>query len=175
MKSAFCYHDFADKREKYVADVIPAIFTHAHRALPLWQAHTIPVANEDTLIRLHERMRELPYIGEDEAFELSKFCPEAKAIDVVQKVEDTLAEGGDCEDFAAVLLSALWAWGIPASLETAGDELDPFRHVRALAAVENRVFILDPRPHELGMDFNERWGSFDVIQTWNYVPHAEAV
>lgn len=176
MTRAVCYRSFEHKRTEYVARTLPAIFSAALDGMQLFRAEPPTL---ELMRRLHDEVRAMEYAPEAEPKGLAQHCDaDHKAIDEVQAVARTLGEGGDCEDYAALLLAALWAMGFPAGIETAGDAQDPFQHVRVIASLpgDARTFILDPKPDPAGVDFGERWRAAELPlwQTFTYQPEAVA-
>ncbi len=175
------YTSNTDKARKYVEQTIPEIFWAAtsaarkksesrhfakvHHVLVMWLGHIglgevlrglVPVADLH-LAQLHEAVRGRKYLAEDES---------EGAQDCVQDVGQTLVYGGDCEDYAAVLLAACWALGVrSAVLVTAGSRQDHFEHVR-VEVLLGRWFVLDPKGDQQGAPFDVADGEFEVIRRW---------
>lgn len=148
---AVCYRDFAAKREAYPRDVIPFIFGSASdacvnsAALTEWLSDnalfTYP-RGLDQLAALHEAAR------------AGKYRKAAQPCDTLQPVEVTLEQGAPCSGWACVVGAALTALGYAWRLATAGDELDPYRHVYVQAFYAGKWYTLDPKGSQKGQAFN---------------------
>lgn len=87
--------------------------------------------------------------------------------DVVQAVETTLRRGGDCDQWAAVVLAALAMLGYPdCQLATFGDDRDPYQHVAVLANVGNQYAVLDPKGDQQGREFASPDPGWRMTRTW---------
>lgn len=129
------YTSLQDKQRAYIRRVIPAIFqtaVDAGRYLPF-------IAS--TPEQLHELVRNGRYLDE----------PGPR--DCVRPIALTQAEGGDCEDWAAVQLWHAASNGYPVRLVTAGDGADNFRHVYVEMWSEGRWYASDPKGNQQGRDF----------------------
>jgi hypothetical protein len=121
-----CYDTPEDKRRLFPAVVIPAIYAEAHAGaqddtLHFWLANAgidqFPHGVAQ-LAALHELAR------------TGRYTPASPYnCDPIQSVSQTIIEGGDCDQWASVLLAALDVMGYEARLVTFGDELDRFAHV----------------------------------------------
>ncbi len=142
-----CYLSLADKARRYVAETIPLVFAQAVNGM------AASVTPAPSLAAIHDTIRRGVYVKED------------GPCDEVRPVTQTLADGGDCEDWAAVLLSWLMAAGVAALLVTAGDKDDNFRHVYVLAADNTGWHVLDPKGSQKGLPFG-READFAVRRYW---------
>lgn len=139
------YASLEDKRLRYVRETIPLIFTQA-AAAALEERPGFASPRD-----LHEFVRTGRYVSED--------GPK----DEVRSVADTLQVGGDCDDWAAVLLGLAWNMGWPARLVTAGSELDPFEHVYVEIHDGRHWVPSDPKGSQRGLDFGRR-SAHDLVR-----------
>lgn len=142
------YESHAQKAADYVEVVIPAIFEMAfnpsavsEQQFEFWIEQFLN--SNDTkynrLLSIHNMVRR------------EKYVPENLPQDEIRTMAQTLLYGGDCEDFAAVLLAAIARAGVSGVLVTSGDALDNFKHVY----VEAGGYILDPKGSQEGVPFNQ--------------------
>lgn len=108
------YASYAHKRQAYLAQTLPAVRAAALAGVEAVRRHVKPGWS---IKQLHEWARAGLYVGED------------GPIDCVRDVALTIERGGDCEDWAAVLLAGAIVLDVPARIVTAGDDRDPHRHV----------------------------------------------
>lgn len=148
-----CYKSYADKRERWPRVTLPAIFAAARHAfndvgernaLRRWmQGHGISTAEQ-----LHEAARKGRYVPTPDPL---RHC------DPIQPVNFTARHGGDCDQWAAVLLAGLRCLGFENMfLVATGDETDPYRHACAVVEHRGRYYRLDPKADQQGAAFNER-------------------
>jgi hypothetical protein len=155
---AICYVSLAHKLDAYPRETLPRIMRRAEAAtgdgaellaLDEWlpraglTLETVPQVRD--LVALHELAREGVYRR-----------PKNKRCDPIRFPSHTLANGGDCDQWATVLLAVLWSWGLPAWLVTSGDDRDPYRHVYVETELDGAVYILDPKGSQVGSDFDVR-------------------
>ncbi len=110
-----CYGSFADKAAKYPG-VVREIVEKAQAGVPFVPAFA-------NLLALHEWARAGRYVPELDDLGNPSRC------DDVQAVPKTLAQGGDCDDWAVVILAGAMRAGWQARIVTGGDPQDPARHV----------------------------------------------
>jgi len=159
-----CYTDSHDKRRRFPSVIIPGIYDEAARSardpfLAEWlQGAGVADAppGPAQLFALHELARAGSYAE-----------PAQFNCDPLQAVSTTIAEGGDCDQWAMVLLAALAILGYEARLMTFGDEADRFQHVCIAAKWDRRWHILDPKGDPKGLDFNDHDGSYLIVEAWN--------
>lgn len=157
----FCYTSYADKLRRYPAQVVPAILAAAkrganqvdqRRALVAWmQANDVQTAED-----LHEAARRGTY--------KHSARPEC---DPIQEVAQTIAHGGDCDQWAAVVMAGLLVLGFTRVwLTTTGDERDPYQHAAVEFFAAGQQWTLDPKFDQPGAPFNTRADSHPKIQHW---------
>lgn len=143
-----CYASAADKRERFPRETIPAIF-RAAAAVPTftladWLGQVAMMGpGVEQLRAVHDLARAGRYR-----------TPAALTCDPQQPARDTILHGGDCDQWAAVLLAGLKYLGYTARLVTFGDRTDPYQHVAVDVEHNGRVFILDPKGSQAGAPFN---------------------
>jgi len=108
------YNSLAEKLRLFVSCTIPLIFKYATAGAEHRHNWAVRSIRPD---QVHETARAGRYVGEDGNW------------DLVQDLDTTERDGGDCEDWAAWLLCENWRRGVQARLVTSGDSADPFRHV----------------------------------------------
>jgi len=169
MKRAICYLSFPDKADKYVRLTLPAVFDAAADAQGLrvfdnwFQQNVQPRALADALERakqLHDAARAGAYVEERDGAGNDLPC------DVVRSLATTIRAGGDCEDWAAVLLAGLAFIGLPALLVTSGEPHDSFLHICAATWIDGRLYLLDPKGDHYGAPFNVRSETYSVRRYW---------
>lgn len=159
-----CYSSNEDKRRRWPAETLPAIFQAArdaiHRpeqrqALTRWmQARGIRTAQD-----LHNACRAGRYKPSPR---LKRHC------DPIQPVSVTIERGGDCDQWAAVVLAGLRLLGLGDRADEAlylvsvGDDADPYRHVRVCLKAEGRYWQLDPKPNQDGAPFDVRADAYPL-------------
>lgn len=148
MNATVNYANIADKQRLYVAATIPLIFAQALAAPVVFAGAKVTPA------QLHEWIRAKAYVAED--------GPQ----DEVRDVPATLTNGGDCEDWAAVIGAYAQQNGWPWRIVTAGDDLDNFQHVYAEVFSAGRWIPMDPKGSQRGLDYGSR-GDFPVRRTWS--------
>lgn len=173
-----CYTSLADKRERYASETIPAIIDAAGIAvrdpsqsqiLRNWLVRSgvshDARSGSRALLALHCAVRNAPYRSFDRV-----------GCDHVQSVPQTLARGGDCDNWAAVMIAAATLMGFhDIRLLTTGDEADPFRHVAVAVHDDGVPYLLDPkyRPDSKTL-FNTRADAYPLAQLWRVPPLMEA-
>lgn len=159
-----CYVDAADKRRRFQAEVIPGIYNEAARSardpsLAYW-LQTSGVADAPAglaqLVALHDLARAGTYR-----------TPAGFNCDPLQAVAVTIDEGGDCDQWAAVLLAAFAILGYEGRLMTFGDAGDRFQHVAVAAKFGRDWYILDPKGDAAGLEFNEVDETYKIVEAWN--------
>jgi hypothetical protein len=167
---SICYADHDAKRRTWLQHILPQLFATARAAMrpDMGQLEVLAewlagagldlqprngIAND--LARLHELARNGEYVAS------------TLPCDVVAWPADTIINGGKCSDWLVVLGAVLNAWGVPWRIATAGDALDPFRHVWVQAASPSGVWRdLDPKGNAYGLDFGERVRGPEIVQFW---------
>lgn len=148
---AVCYADFAAKREAYPREVIPGIFGSAADAM--LNSHSLTEWLSDNALFMYPRgLDQLRALHE--AARSGKYRKAAQPCDTLQPVEVTLEQGAPCSGWACVVGAALTALGYAWRLVTAGDELDPYRHVYVQAFYGGKWYTLDGKGSERGQAFN---------------------
>lgn len=161
MNVSYCYSSPEHKRALFPRVVIPAIYYQAARGLDVardWlRAAGIDTwpAGEPQLIALHELARAGKYRG-----------PLRWNCDPPQTVLETITNGGDCDQWASVILAALKVMGYDASLITFGSQGDRFQHVAVAGKTAGTWYILDPKGDQAGLPFNGVDSSYQVVETW---------
>jgi len=155
MSGMLCYASYDQKRADYPGVVIPRLVELAFKAakrkpveLRTWLAgFGLDLDRSGATVRelslLHHAARGGRY-RVNYPLHCERFQP----------VETTLAEGGDCDQWAVVLMAVLFAWGVPVTFVGAGDDLDPFQHVY-VRAYANGWYTLDPKPDQRGEEFDQ--------------------
>lgn len=159
------YKSHEHKARVYVAETLPAIFRAAfepsvesQNALERWMKQNITGSHKSLqLVQLHDAARAGKYVAEN--------LPQ----DEIRTIAQTLTMGGDCEDWAVVLIAACRELGISAKVATSGDANDNFLHVyiRALG------FVLDPKGSQLGVAFNVNSENNPIRRYWNLAESGE--
>lgn len=166
---AVCYEDHADKRDRWPRETLPAIFNAARAAvhtlaerqkLTRWMhAHGIATAEE-----LHEVVRAAPYVSS-----------KRRECDPIQPVSHTIERGGDCDQWAAVILAALRLLGFESLyLVAVGDALDPYQHACVILHANDRgdpqarYWRLDPKPDQRGVPFNQRSDTYPLEKFFRF-------
>lgn len=139
------YTSLQDKQRAYVERTVPAILDAALRGRGL-SAPATPA-------ELHEWIRAGRYVAEH------------GPRDHVQDVGQTLAQGGDCEDWAAVELAAAWSRGFGGRLVTAGSTRDHFEHAYVELWDGGRWIPSNPKGNQQGMEYG-RHSDWPVLRRW---------
>lgn len=155
-----CYANNADKRIRFVRETVPAILASARAQAELeeytlgrWMFRHRVLTQEnpwDMLQALHNAARQGTYRTTKPAH-----C------DRTQTAARTLMDGGDCDQWAAVLMACCTILGLRATLCAFGDPLadkhgDPYRHVGVVVEIGSQSQVyLDPKGSQAGADFNE--------------------
>lgn len=152
------YPSFEAKARGYIAHTLPEVFrvafypsAESQEALGRWMDSHITAKRKSFQLRqLHDAARAGKYVAEN--------LPQ----DEIRTIAQTLAVGGDCEDWAAVLVAACRELGIPAQIATSGNAQDNFLHVYIIAY----GFVLDPKGSQVGVDFNSHSENYPVQRFW---------
>lgn len=172
-----CYASFADKAQRYVRETLPAVLAAAadapgHQVFDNWFRRNVSArALAEPLTRLkqlHDAVRAGRYVPELDARGNDLAC------DVVRYTETTIRAGGDCEDWAAVLLAGAAIVADGALLVTSGEPHDNFLHICVAALLGGRLYLLDPKGDEFGAPFNSRGESYSVVRYWTRGPGGKA-
>ncbi len=163
--SAICYASHADKRARFPSETVRAILAGARRAareradlLTGWLDANgvliLPRHSVAQLAALHAAARAGRYVA-----------PQPLHCDVAQDVAETIARGGDCDQWAMVILACARLLDMPAWLVAAGDTADPYRHVWCQVRAGGRWWDVDPKGTPEGLEFGQR-ATFDVAHSW---------
>lgn len=164
MTAPACYRTPAEKAALFPAVVIPGIFAEARRAefdpvLHYW-LESVGMASTPRglpqLLLLHALARAGIY---------KPAWPHN--CDPMQPAGETILNGGDCDQWAAVLIAALAVLGYPARVITFGDQADRFRHVATAARWNGTWFFLDPKGDAVGLDFGLIDDTFTTWEAWS--------
>jgi hypothetical protein len=165
------YLNLADKAQKWPNATLPEIILSARDAVAGGQANpalfswlsrmglvpqkrVLPLQTM-TLAKLHNAAR------------AGRYVEEIGPRDEVQAVEKTLSHGGDCEDWAAVLVAVALLWGANVRIVTSGAEIDNFYHVYAEIQDSGGVWhTLDPKGCPEGAAFDFRSEQYPVRRWW---------
>lgn len=139
------YGSRADKQVRYVDSTIPLIYAEAARAV-------LPNLPRDARA-IHDWAR------------AGKYLPENISGDEVRTAAEVLEGGGDCDDWASLLVAAYGRAGFPVQLVTAGDESDNFEHVYVQVFDGGRWIVSDPKGSQRGHAFGEET-RFPVRRVW---------
>jgi len=160
------YQSLADKATRYVNETLPAIFAAAEDGPNFGNG-----AGTLALFRLIERVRNLEQLHA--AIRGGRYVDETGPKDDVQDLADTLANGGDCEDWAAVLVAACRLLGIRCCVTTSGQAWDNFLHVYVTAQDRDGAwYVLDPKGSGLGADFNKHSENYPIRRHWQLIARA---
>lgn len=190
---ATCYDTHAEKREMFPLVVIPAMF----RLPNMWLQHDADYRQLEPIeswlngagLTLAQRSRNdvarfdpesgqtivLPgNITPNDLAQLHNLARRGKYVgsnapcDVVLWPAQTLTTGGKCTDWLALIGTVLGAWNVPWRIVTAGDRLDPYRHVWIQAADAAGIWReMDPKGDQRGLPFGEHVnGQLPVRQVW---------
>jgi hypothetical protein len=168
---ATCYQTPDDKRRIFPTLVIPTIYNLAALGVNDPTLHDwLQGAGVDRLtpglgqlLALHELARAGLYRS-----------PWAINCDPPQAVAVTITQGGDCDQWATVLLAATKLFGYRARLVTFGDRNDRFQHVAVAVAQGGKWYNLDPKGDPAGLDFNRIDGNYLVFESWEPTPDYDA-
>lgn len=148
------YASHADKAWKYVHRTLPAVVGEFLRARGLRLAGSGADARD-----LHRWAQAGRYVDD----------PGPR--DEIRPVAQTLREGGDCEDWAAVLLAALHQAGRPARIVTAGDARDNFLHIYVETLQDGRWQPMDPKGSQSGRAFGSDLHGYPILRYWTWDDH----
>lgn len=173
MSATIRYLSHADKAEKWPNATLPAIILSAREAVVAGQASP---ALYSWLSRkgLVPQRRVLPLLTEviarlHNAARGGRYVEEIGPKDHVQAVERTLHQGGDCEDWAAVLVAVALLWGAPVRIVTSGEPHDHFLHVYAEIRDHAGIWhTLDPKGSPEGVAFDFRSERNPVRRWWSF-------
>jgi len=157
-----CYATAKDKRIKFVESTIPMIFkmawhgrNDAREWLQKFGIENVPYGVPQ-LRALHDLTRQGRYV-----------LPEQYNCDPPQLVADTIAYGGDCDQWASVTMAGMWIMGFSPVLVTFGDESDKFQHVATATFFNFHWFLIDPKGSSEGRDFDTWENQYSVTQIWH--------
>lgn len=158
-----CYFTDRDKAAKFPATVIPALLAQARAesddpTLDAWLRAGGVLAEPwgiTQLLTLHELARAGRYRSSNPLH-----C------DPYQHVADTITAGGDCDQWAAVVMAALHALGYEFGLYTFGAAQDEFQHVAPAAQIGLRWYLLDAKGDATGMDFDQADPTYPTRKLW---------
>lgn len=170
MRQRVCYNTHESKRRDFAARTVPMLrqaardaASNEHEALGRWMADAGVLAKREPLAvleALHEAARAGRYTETKPGH-----C------DVLQPVAHTLEHGGDCDQWAVVLLACCLMLGFAPYLVSFGDQpgadpyADPARHVAVICEIGDRSVLLDPKGSQEGADFNE-WPDMPLTAGW---------
>lgn len=164
MPGQVCYNTYPEKRRLFAKQTAPAIIRAARQSaqherdyIAAWlDSHGVlkPDTPWDQLARLHNAARRGKYVPHD-----PDHC------DSVQTAQRTIEHGGDCDQWAHVLLACCLLLGIRAVLVSFGDGQDPYQHAAVVAEIGQAAIVLDPKGSQRGADFNE-WPDMDLTAGW---------
>lgn len=146
-----CYATFAEKREVFPREVIPALFAMALEAAAVSEQLTSWLS-EGALLQYEKGAAQLRALHE--LARSGRYRKASQPCDLLQPVAVTLAQGAPCSGWAMVLGAALQALDYPWRVGTAGDDTDPFRHVFVQAWHAGRWFTLDCKGSQRGQEFD---------------------
>lgn len=156
-----CYETPEEKRRNFPTVTIPAIFEMAYAGrdvvldwLRAYGIEDVP-SGIPQLIALHDLTRQGKYV-----------TPEKMNCDPPQAVALTIRIGGDCDQWASVLIAGMWALGFEPVLVTFGDNSDHFQHVAVATYFGMSWHLLDPKGDALGMDFNDWRNGHGDYKLW---------
>jgi hypothetical protein len=160
-----CYQDHDHKRETFARVTVPSIFAAARAgvaepALHEWlNFHGVLGAPRglSQLRALHETARG------------SRYVPGPRGCDSILDVSTVIDQGGDCDNWAAVLLAAAAAMGYPARLHAFGTARDPHEHVAVAVFWAGAWRYLDAKGDQEGEEFLQRPRGFsqETVYAWN--------
>lgn len=162
--SKVCYATYPAKRRLFERETVPAILRAARQSarderafLAEWMERTGVLSHGDTerqLMALHNAARRGRYVP---------FTPDH--CDGQQPAQSTIEHGGDCDQWASVLLACLLLLQVRGTLVSFGDHADPYQHVAVVAEIGHSALILDPKGSQRGADFNE-WPEMELTAGW---------
>jgi hypothetical protein len=160
-----CYSSEAEKRSVWPVETAPAILACASRAVNVLHERQAIVAwlrknGIHTAADLHDACRRGRYMEPPKGV---RHC------DPIQPVPMTMAHGGDCDQWAAVVMAGLRVLGLADIwLVAVGDPADPYRHAFTVCRSADRYWILDPKPDQEGVEFNVRADSYPLKQFFRF-------
>jgi hypothetical protein len=157
----FCWLNAVDKRARF-PDLIQRLLTEARTQADdptlIWWLQAGGVADMSggpgQLYALHELARRGQYR-----------TPAEVHCDPIQPVAQTIHAGGDCDQWAVVVMAALHAMGYPFGLFTFGDRMDPYRHVAPGARWGWRWYLLDAKGDQQGLEFDQQ-ALYEKFRIW---------
>lgn len=177
------FTSYQQKRTAWPRFVLPQIIARANeaaqgddwQALAQWLAARgcNPAANQIgnvKLAALHNAARQGTYKDDPPGFDVVYPVALTRALGR-QGIyyPATIDQGGDCDDWTAVILAALLAWQMPARIITVGNEQDPFQHVYPRARAADGLYrTLDAKGSQKGLDYDQQppRSMFPVRQAW---------
>lgn len=159
-----CYLTRADKAAKFPAVVIPALFAQAQAESDdptlLWWLRAGTVLDYDPGPRQLEVLHDLARAG--------RYSPPAAwHCDPHRAVADTVLYGGDCDQWAAVVMAALCRIGYSYGLYTFGQPFgDEFQHVAPAAEFGLRWYLLDAKGDQAGNPFDTADPNYQARKLW---------
>lgn len=164
MEHSRCYTTAADKAARFPAVVIPALLAQAQAerddgTLLWWLRDGGILAMPEgpaQLEALHDLARQGLYRS-----------PLQMQCDPYQHVADTILYGGDCDQWAAVVMAALAALGYTFGLYTFGNTFsDEFQHVAPGAEFGVRWYLLDAKGDQAGLPFDTADPTYTARRLW---------
>lgn len=153
-----CYSNHAEKRDLFSRVVVPGILVRARagsrsRILTNWlRANQVTQAPRGMaqLNMLHQAAR------------AGRYVPAPGGCDSLLDVSTVIQSGGDCDNWAAVLLAALLRLNYgPVRLSSFGDATDPHRHVAVSVWWAGGWRYLDAKGDQRGAEFLARPRGFE--------------
>lgn len=163
MTDQVCYTSFPGKRRDFVKRTVPTILKAARHSAQTQRAELIAwmdrngvlsIGEGPMLEALHDAARRGRYVETQPGH-----C------DVVQDALATIEHGGDCDQWAVVLLACCALLDVRANLVSFGDDSDPHQHVAVVAELYDSAFVLDPKGNQYGAGFNE-WPRQELTGGW---------
>lgn len=165
-----CYPDFASKIAAWRQHVLPQMVATARATLrDVDQVATLEQwLNSGGLGLNLGRRAVIPDLGLlHNMARCGDYIRSTIPCDVIGWPAQTVTAGGKCTDWLVVLGAVLTAWRVPWRILTAGDALDPFRHVWLQANIGGGGWVnLDPKGSQEGLNFDERVLNAPTVQTW---------
>jgi hypothetical protein len=170
-QEATLYPSWEAKAQLWPRRVLPQIIQRANeaaqgadwQALAAWlEAHGLPLpesnsATTQRLAALHEAVRKGRYKSDPNGMDIvyPVALPKPHGAQGAS-IYPTIEQGGDCDDWAPVILAPLMRWKIPARIVAVGTERDPFAHVFVRARTRDGAsYALDPKGNQTGFAFDK--------------------
>lgn len=156
-----CYNSPEEKRRNFPTVTIPLIFEMAWAGRDVVEDWLTAYGIEDIpsgvpqLAAIHNLTRQGRYRS-----------PSQTNCDPPQAVGITIRTGGDCDQWASVLIAGLWVLGFTPVLITFGDNQDSFQHVAVATYWRLSWFLLDPKGDGVGLDFNDWNNGYGDFKLW---------